>query len=326
MTSKTEKSLIGRFEEYLLYELNRSRLTAEAYLCDLSQFSRFLAGLHKSTDADSSLANASTNEIRNWLGSLAAGGDQPRTVRRKTQSLRTFYRFLLKRKLAKANPATDIILAKTDRPLPQFVREDEMERILEKPQEPEGFLATRDRLIITLLYTTGMRRAEIISLRDTDVDLGAMQLKVTGKRNKQRMMPFGEDTAAELAAYLSSRDSEPEEATGPGRVAGLLFTHHGRPMTAKRLTDIVKEGLSGTSVAKKSPHVLRHTFATTLLNHGAEINSVKELLGHSSIATTQIYTHLSFAELRKNYTTAHPREKRTTDSPFGEKNGKSDKN
>ncbi len=185
-----------------------------------------------------------------------------------------------------------------------------MERIVSRPDAPEDFYSLRDRIMTSLLYTTGMRRAEIISLRDADADIISMQLKVTGKRNKQRIIPFGKDTADEISAYLTLRRSEPKESCGTGREAGLLFTHKGKRITEKRLTSIVREKLMNASVAKKSPHVLRHTFATTLLNHGAGINSVKELLGHASIATTQIYTHLSFAELKKNYSSAHPREKK----------------
>ena len=305
------KPLTELFEEHLLYELNRSRLTVEAYLCDISQFATFLSGsLQNVEDSGQAVASATTADIRLWLGSLANDGGLPRTIRRKTQSLRTFYRFLLKRGITKSNPATDIILAKTDKPLPQFVREDEMERIVSRPDAPEDFYSLRDRIMTSLLYTTGMRRAEIISLRDADADIISMQLKVTGKRNKQRIIPFGKDTADEISAYLTLRRSEPKESCGTGREAGLLFTHKGKRITEKRLTSIVREKLMNASVAKKSPHVLRHTFATTLLNHGAGINSVKELLGHASVATTQIDTHLSFAELKKNYSAAHPREKK----------------
>ena len=198
------KPLTELFEEHLLYELNRSRLTVEAYLCDISQFATFLSGsLQNVEDSGQAVASATTADIRLWLGSLANDGGLPRTIRRKTQSLRTFYRFLLKRGITKSNPATDIILAKTDKPLPQFVREEEMERIVSRPDAPEDFYSLRDRIMTSLLYTTGMRRAEIISLRDADADIISMQLKVTGKRNKQRIIPFGKDTADEISAYLT---------------------------------------------------------------------------------------------------------------------------
>lgn len=321
--SELEKS----FSTYLRYELNRSPLTVDAYLADLRQFAEFLSSRSLPTPSGNNLSrpeasvfsteadllpNASTPDIRAWLSLLSAGGDKPRTLRRKAQSLRAFYRYLMKRRIIKTNPATDITLAKTDKPLPQFVREKEIERILEPSLSPESFTDIRDRLIITLLYTTGMRRAEIIGLRDSDVDLSAMQLKVTGKRSKQRIIPFSDTIAAEIRKYLNMRDNEETEKTGAARDSGIFFTNHGHPVSRSRIAEIVRRMLQGTSVARKSPHVLRHTFATVMLNHGAEINSVKELLGHASIATTQIYTHLSFAELRKSYFNAHPRE-RTTD-------------
>lgn len=321
-----------RFSDYLRYELNRSPLTVEAYLSDISQFARFLATSHTdqtdtnennafSSVEDVILTDASTADIRAWVAELSATGDKPRTLRRKTQSLRTFYRYLMKQKRIRSNPAADIVLAKADKPLPQFVRESEIENILRQPENPENFIEIRDRLIVSLLYTTGMRRAELIALRDADVDLGAMQLKVTGKRSKQRIIPFGHSSATDIRNYIELRDNEESEKSGPAREKGLLFTHLGRPISRTRLTEIVHKKLAGTTVAKKSPHVLRHTFATVMLNHGAEINSVKELLGHASVATTQIYTHLSFAELRKNYFTAHPREQKSYKSEENQQAG-----
>ena len=313
-TSQTDE--IGKFELYLRYELNRSKLTADAYMADLRQFISFISPSDRQTagtplpdrnnSSDLHMTDVSTATIRKWLGSLASGGNSPRTIRRKTQSLRTFFRYLQKNGLINVNPAADIVLAKTDKPLPQFVRESEIEKIVARPEKEETFTEHRDRLIVNLLYTTGMRRAEILGLRDSDIDLTSMQLRVTGKRDKQRIIPFGKETAAEIESYISKRDADSEEKE-PG---GHLFTHRGRPMSAKKLGGIVASKLADASVAKKSPHTLRHTFATTMLNHGAELNSVKEILGHASVATTQIYTHLSFQQIKENYTKAHPREKK----------------
>ncbi|MEE1022316.1 MAG: tyrosine-type recombinase/integrase [Muribaculaceae bacterium] len=314
--------MLTEFSDYLRYELNRGTLTVEAYLRDIRQFATFMERRHEA-GGEELLAKASTADIRAWIGVLAEQGEKPRSVRRKVQSLRALFRYLLKRKEIVANPAADIVMAKPDKPLPKFVRESEMEEVLSREVD-EGFYPFRDRLILELLYTTGMRRAEIIGLRDADVDLSAMQLKVTGKRMKQRLIPFPRQMAATLREYLGRREAEEKEAEGPGRGAGLLFTHKGKAMSTTRLTEIVREGLEGTSAARKSPHVLRHTFATTLLNNGAELNSVKELLGHSSVATTQIYTHLSFNELRANYMHAHPRERGREGDSAGQKDAPPD--
>lgn len=324
--------ILQSYKSYLRYELNRSKLTVDAYMSDMQQFIDFLlrnegergaaAGdEERSGEIERLLIGADMRSMRRWLAELATGtgtsdsmqkgkreGDSTSTLRRKAQSLRSFYRYLLRRGDIRQNPAADLVLAKGEKTLPEFVREDEIEKVLTAPEGEEDYISFRNRMIVSLLYTTGMRRAELIALEDADVDLAGMQLKVTGKRNKQRMIPFGERTRRELEEYLRRRDME-ERESGAARVCSKFFTHNGRGITTNRLTAIVKELLQGTSVSKKSPHVLRHTFATTLLNNGAEINSVKSLLGHSSIATTQIYTHLSFSELRKNYQGAHPRER-----------------
>ncbi len=298
--------MLNRFADYMRYELNRSALTVEAYLRDISRFAAFNEQLND-TVGDYAILSASTADIRAWIGSLAEAGEKPRSLRRKVQSLRALFRFLQRVKKIDVNPAADIVLAMPDKPLPRFVRESEMEEVLSRDID-DGFYPFRDRLILELLYTTGMRRAEIINLRDADVDLSGLRLKVTGKRMKQRVIPIADTIASKLREYMLLRDAEENEANG--RVdAGFLFTHKGKPLSATRITNIVKKGLEGTSVSKKSPHVLRHTFATAMLNNGAELNSVKELLGHASVGTTQIYTHLSFNELRANYSNAHPRER-----------------
>ncbi len=303
-------NIFDRYHDYLRFELNRSQLTVDAYLRDLRQFARY-AGIVGDEELAEKLSKITTADIRRWLGCLAAQGNSSVTIRRKTQSLRTFYRYLLRIHLIKVNPAADIVLAKAGKPLPAFVREQDMERILDAPADKvsEPLRQMRDRLMVSLLYTTGMRRAELLGLKRTDVDLGNSQLKVTGKRGKQRVIPLAEQTVGELREYLQRRDTE--EPPLPARPDEQpFFTHKGKPLTKNRLTEAVRQALAGLPVDKKSPHVLRHTFATAMLNHGADLTSVKELLGHSSIATTQIYTHLSFNELKENYFRAHPREKK----------------
>lgn len=331
--------LLSQYHDYLRYELNRSPLTVDAYMRDLRQFA---SSLGIDLDADSAesravahqppaessrdavaplqsggnideqlrpLVEASTSTIRRWISSLAAGGVSATSVRRKTQSLRNFYRYLLRRRMIELNPAADVILAKADKPLPAFVREEDIEKVVSNDGGDESLVQLRDRLMVTLLYTTGIRRAEILSLMRTDVDFNDLRIKVTGKRNKQRIIPLHPSIADQLKLYSTRRDAE-EPVDAAQLKSATFFTHKGKPITKNRLTEIVHTALAGLPVDKKSPHVLRHTFATTMLNHGADLTSVKELLGHASIATTQIYTHLSFAELKENYFRAHPREKK----------------
>lgn len=301
-------ALIATFVGYLRHELNRSRLTVTAYEADLRQFIAFL-GASSSFDA----ASVTVADIRAWLAEMTRCGDTPRTLRRKTQSLRAFYRFLMRRKIVKTNPAADIVLAKADRPLPQFVREEEMENLLSADTEYETDAdSARDHLVMLMLYSTGMRRAELLGMKDSDVDFYRGEIRVTGKRNKQRVIPIARELADEISRYIALRDKETDEKCRISRGEYLFHGPRGR-LGEKLIAAIVARMLAGTSVVRKSPHVLRHTFATALLNNGAGINSVKELLGHASVATTQIYTHVSFAQMRSDYLKAHPRARHNPD-------------
>lgn len=277
------------------YELNRSAHTVAAYTRDLTQLADWVAGCNGCFDPTA----LTQTDIRTWLRHLAASGDKPATVRRKTQAVRSLYRFLLKRGRTKSDPTEDIVLAKLPRPLPDTVAERDMEAVLAHPDSTDY---GPDDLVIDLLYSTGMRRAELIGLRLKDYDPLRHELKVLGKRDKQRIIPLPEVLCLSIDRYIASTLPPGTPADAP-----LLVRKNGRPLNNYALSRIVKEKLSATACRKKSPHVLRHSFATAMLNHGADINTVKEFLGHASLAATQIYTHLSFGELKTNYQRAHPR-------------------
>lgn len=296
------------FLSYLRYELNRAELTIEAYEYDIDQFANWLTGDKPDTFAPADVATA---DIRAWLASLAREGCIARTLRRKAQSLRAFFRFLLKRGIITDNPTSNLTLPKIPHTLPDIVRADEMEQILDTQEndlsESEDKEKTLRKLVITeILYTLGLRRAELISLNDTDISFSAGEIKVTGKRSKQRIVPAPQKLLQYIKEWQQLRDSLWPELEEPKP----LLVVKGKRITTSQAYSIVKSSLASASTRKKSPHALRHSFATAMLNEGAALNSVKEFLGHSSLSTTQIYTHITFAEMRKAYDSAHPRAKK----------------
>lgn len=291
---------LDRFSDYLAYELHTSPLTVEAYLNDCRQFATFLTGGdEESFDA----ASVTRNDIRSWIASPELASEAASTRRRKLLSIRALYHYLRRSGDVAVNPAADIPLPRIGKPLPAFVKESEIEAVTAESEfATDDFVEYRDALVVDLLYSTGMRCAELRELRDSDIDFGREELKVTGKGNKQRVLPLAPKQLDRIRRYMELRDAALKKS--PQR---LIVSQRGNPMNNSALTRIVKIRLASTSASKKSPHVLRHTFATTMLRHGADINSVKELLGHESLATTQIYTHLSLTELREAYSGAHPR-------------------
>lgn len=291
--------LIDSFLDYLRYERNYSNYTIEAYSKDLRQFEEYVK-LNKESifvpgDVDADL-------VRSWIVSLMDEKISPVSVNRKLSSLKSFFKFLMKQGSISVNPLRLITGPKTKKPLPYFVRDKEMELLLDGDGFDEDFEGVRDRLILEMLYDTGIRRSELIGIQDFDVDFGAMQIRVTGKRNKQRLIPFAEGLKNLIQAYTEVRNRE------VGSESGWFFVRkNGEQLSAGIVYTIVKKKLSEIpTLAKRSPHVLRHSFATSMLNNGAELNAVKELLGHSSLASTSIYTHTTFEELKKVYH-AHPR-------------------
>ncbi len=292
---------IEDFESYLRYEQRRSEETVGAYCRDVRSFAEFVCG----PNTEGLLPGAvTTSDIRAWLAQLSTEGKTARTIRRKTQSLRAFFRYLMIAEGLKSNPASDVILAKTPSPLPSFVPTGEMETLLANPEPTaDEFQAALDHIVITTLYATGIRRAELLSLTDASIDFGKREMRVTGKRNKTRIIPLADELLAEIRLWQELRDRTVKER----KPADRLFCGRRGTLSEFTVSQIVRRTLAPTSAARKSPHILRHTFATSLLNGGADLNSVKELLGHSSLASTQIYTHLSFDELRRAYAAAHPR-------------------
>jgi Site-specific recombinase XerD len=228
------------------------------------------------------------------------------SVNRKLSALRSFYRYLLRKEVITASPMQTIRGPKKKKPLPSFLREEEMDRLLDDTDFGPGWEGLRDRLILEMFYETGMRRAELVGLDEKDVDFWRSQIKVTGKRNKQRLIPFGEELHDLIQQYLDAKHEALPEADD-----ALFVRKDGHRVTDNWVYTMVKRYLSKVSTLKKrSPHVLRHTFATTMLNNQAELESVKELLGHASVSTTEIYTHTTFEELKSAYSAAHPREKK----------------
>lgn len=286
------------FLKYLQYERNYSEKTILSYENDLSQFERFLSGI----DEEQNLCVADSDLIRAWMVSLMEQSYTATSVNRKLSSLRSFYRFLLKRGEINADPTQKIVGPKKKKPLPVFVKEADMEKLLSPENFGEGFEDVRDRLILNLFYSTGMRLAELIGLDVQDVDFSLSTLKVTGKRNKQRFIPFGEDLKEDLQKYARLRSELPLSTTA------WIVGKEGSRISRTAVYGIVRNNLSKVvSLKKRSPHVLRHTFATTMLNNNAELGAVKELLGHSTLAATEVYTHTTFEELKKIYEQAHPR-------------------
>ncbi len=288
------------FLTYLQYELYRSDHTVEAYRRDLQQFIDF----HTSqTHLPFEAAPVTTADIRRWIAALASEGTGAASLRRKTQSLRAYFKFLCRRKELKCNPAADITLAKLPKPLPDFVRDPDMEALLDSIDPSAGIEAARDHLILHLLYATGLRRSELLQLTDASINPGLGSLRVVGKGRKERVVPLATELLDEIARFQTMRDDRWPHLQPP---RPLIATSHGA-MSAANIEVIIKRLLKNENAGRKSPHTLRHTFATSMLNGGAELNSVRAILGHSSLATTQIYTHLQTTDLRRIYSSAHPR-------------------
>ena len=291
--------MVNRFIEYLRYEQNRSELTVARYERSLRDFESYFKGI----DASMAWTTIDADVVRNWLETLVDKGHKATSVNADLSALRSFYRFALSRKLVERDPVHGLTGPKKQKPLPQFMRENEMDKLLDQKEWSDTYRDVRARTIILLLYETGIRRSELTGLNDHDIDFEARQLKVTGKRDKQRIVPFGEELATELQRYIEVRDQEMEKKS-----AALFLNKHGERMTGCQVYSIVREELSKvTTMKKRSPHVLRHTFATAMLNHEAGLESVRLLLGHESLETTEIYTHTTFEQLKRVYKDAHPR-------------------
>ncbi|MCD7976387.1 MAG: tyrosine-type recombinase/integrase [Tannerellaceae bacterium] len=293
--------LIDSFLKYMRYERNYSDYTVSSYTKDLEQFELYVK---ENQEGIFDPRNIDGDIVRNWIVHLLNNRIAPTSVNRKLSSLKSFFKFLMKQGEIPANPLRLINGPKAKKSLPYFVRESEMDLLLDGDRFDDSFDGVRDRLILEVLYVTGVRRSELIGIKDSDVDFDACLIRVTGKRNKQRLIPFAENLKELMLAYLEIRDRAVAV-----KEDWFLVRKDGRQLSTGMVYYIVKNSLSDIStLSKRSPHVLRHSFATSMLNNGAELNAVKELLGHSSLASTSVYTHTTFEELKKVYH-AHPRAK-----------------
>lgn len=294
--------LINSFLDYLRYERNYSKCTIDAYSRDLRQFEGYVK-TKKEDRFDPNEIDADL--VRSWIVCLMDKKMSPASVNRKLSSLKSFFKFLIKQGVVSVNPLRLVVGPKMKKPLPYFVKEKDMESLLDGDGFSEDFEGVRNRLIVEMLYDTGIRRAELVGIRDSDVDCRGMQVRVTGKRNKQRLIPFAGILNDLIQTYVGVRNRE----VGAGN--GYFFVRkNGEQLSASIVYNVVKKALSGIpTLAKRSPHVLRHSFATSMMNEGAELRAVKELLGHSSLASTSVYTHTTFEELKRMYH-AHPRAKK----------------
>jgi integrase/recombinase XerC len=287
-----------RFLAYIQYEKRYSPHTVTAYRIDLDQFFNFLSIQYNATE----LSGIDHSMIRSWLVSLIEEGNSPRSVNRKITTLKSFYRFLLKEGLVNDNPLRKITPPKSAKKLPEFIEKGKMSLLLDEMNPGDGYCGLRDRIILEMFYNTGIRLSELINLQEKDVDFHNGTIKVLGKRNKERLIPFSQKFGILLKEYVKEKQKTFDY------LPSLFLTDSGGKMYPKKVYLIVKKYLSNvTTLDKKSPHVLRHTFATHLLNNGADLNAVKELLGHANLSATQIYTHNTIEKLKEIYKQAHPR-------------------
>ncbi|HRI78538.1 MAG TPA: tyrosine-type recombinase/integrase [Cyclobacteriaceae bacterium] len=291
--------MIDSFLNYLRFEKRFSPHTIVSYQNDLNQFDIFLKENYEESPQSASYAM-----VRSWIVQLVEQKSDPLTVNRKIASLRSYYKFLLRQEVISKDPMVKIKVLKTKKKLPHFVKEPDMVTVLGEEQFENTHEGWRERLVLELLYGTGMRLSELINLKENQVNLHEQTIKVLGKRNKERVIPFSDALVPLIKNYRSVRNKDVAV-----RDHGLLIVNDtGGPCYSMLIYRIVKKRLGKfPSVEKRSPHVLRHTYATHLLNKGAEINAVKDLLGHSSLAATQVYTHNSMEKLKKVFDQAHPK-------------------
>jgi integrase/recombinase XerC len=293
----------NKFYDYLLLEKNYSQHTVTAYINDIGFFESFLSNEFE----DDNLLLINYNQIRSWIVSLSDDGISNASINRKVSSLKSFYKFLLKTKQIHTSPLVKHKALKAPKKIQIPFSEKELDMVLNQIMYKEGFEGVRDKLIVDLFYTTGIRRTELINLKIQNVDLSNKTIKVIGKRNKERIIPILTIIEEQIKKYLSERSSIHELKDSEC----FFLLSNGVKLNDSFVYRLINYYFSNVSEkVKKSPHILRHTFATHLLNNGADINSVKELLGHSSLASTQVYTHNSLAELQKVYNSAHPRNKK----------------
>jgi integrase/recombinase XerC len=289
-----------QFINYIRVEKRYSDNTVRAYADDISQFQLFI----QQKSSSDNVLTATKPEVRSWVLHLIHGGISPRSVRRKLASLNTFYKYSLKMGWIKQNPAQGITLPRIQKNLPEFMNEGSVDALFEAPQFNEGFPGLRDKLVLELFYATGIRLSELVGLSLRSYDANKKEIRVLGKRNKERIIPLTPHVQSVLERYIEERQSMFKSLEHEF----LIVTDKGKPAYPRMIQRLVRKYLSlSTTLEKKSPHLLRHTFATHMLNHGADLNAVKELLGHANLAATEIYTHNTYEKLKSIYKQAHPR-------------------
>ncbi|MEX0812430.1 MAG: tyrosine-type recombinase/integrase [Chitinophagales bacterium] len=290
---------LKRFLDYLKYEKRYSPHTLDAYRSDLEQFLLFLQQQYESP----AIEELSHHHIRSWMVALIEGQKTAVSINRKLSSLKSYFRFAMREGLLKSNPAAKIQAPKQGKKLPTFVEEKQIAKLFDDIPFPEGYIGCRDKLILECFYALGLRRAELIALKESDFSLPQRTLRVTGKGRKERLLPFDQKLGESIENYLLEK-----KAIFQSETPAFFVTEKAVPLYPKLVYQIVNKYLSlVTTLKKKSPHILRHTFATHLLNNGADINAIKELLGHSSLAATQVYTHNDIQKLKSIYKQAHPK-------------------
>jgi integrase/recombinase XerC len=293
--------MLERFLHYLQFEKRFSPYTVVSYKTDLEQFTQYLSQQYGLTE----ISDASHVMIRSWLVQMMENNISTRSVNRKKAALNTFFRFLNKQGFSSENPMNKVLSPKTSKRLPSFIEEDKMKKLLDEyfPEPGNDFVLTRDLLMIEMLYVTGMRLSELVNLKESDVNTYNMTIKVLGKRSKERIIPYNTRLKSLIEHYL-----EIKKQTNDFSGNYFFITEKGKKVYQKLVYRVVNYYLSTiTSQDKKSPHVLRHTFATHMLNHGADLNSIKEILGHANLSATQVYTHNTIEKLKTVYKQAHPK-------------------
>lgn len=297
---KSDQTPFDAFEKYLRYEKRYSEKTVLAYLTDLKQVQAYVYETYEIRD----FREVKHTYLRSWIMSLVAAKQQPRSINRKMSSLRSFFKFELRRGTIEANPASRLRALKVPKRLPQYIQENQIAQFNQLDSSDGDYASIRDRFMFEFLYATGMRRSELIDLRMEDIDFSRQELRVTGKGSKMRLIPISTLFAGKLKKYLEVRRQEDSE------VPFVFVTDRGTKLYPKLVYNVVKKFLTLIStVEQKGPHTLRHSFATHLSGHGADLNAIKDLLGHANLSATQIYTHNSIEKLKKVYSNAHPKAK-----------------
>lgn len=293
---------VGKFENFLVFEKRYSRHTSVAYINDLGQFINYLSESYPNC----SLNSITSSEVRSWMVSLMEKGINPSSIHRKISTLRSYFNFIIREGIVDQNPILKIQIPKKTKKIPVFLTEQKMSDLLDHNLFKKDIEGIRDRLILELFYCTGIRLSEFLFLKEVDIDFENSQIKVLGKRNKERIIPIPESLKIHIVNYIEAKNFA--FTAQPLSESYLLVTDSGKAIYPKWIYRKVKYFLSLVSTAqKRSPHILRHTFATHLLNRGADINAIKELLGHSGLGATQVYTHNSTERIKLIYNLAHPK-------------------